>query len=69
MLFTYLWSDVYTYLTTFSSFKDGEKLLSKKERDILSGLTLQAIVGIEDPVREQVRLKRKPAMIFHTYFL
>lgn len=35
-------------------FQDGEGLLKKRESEILSGLTLQGIVGIEDPVREQV---------------
>jgi len=38
------------------SLKDGEKLLSKREKDVLQDLVLQAVVGIEDPVREQVRL-------------
>jgi len=38
------------------SLKDGEKLLSKREKEILQDLILQAVVGIEDPVREQVRL-------------
>jgi len=36
------------------TLSDGEKLLETREREILSQLTLQGIVGIEDPVREQV---------------
>ena len=38
-----------------SYISDGEKLLEKKEIEMLSNLTLQGIVGIEDPVREQVQ--------------
>ncbi|XP_078369225.1 plasma membrane calcium-transporting ATPase 4-like isoform X2 [Oculina patagonica] len=41
-------------LTTKNISSEGEELLSKREKEILSGLTLQGIVGIEDPVREQV---------------
>lgn len=40
--------------TKYISFEDGEELLKKKESEILSSLTLQGIVGINDPVREQV---------------
>ena len=34
---------------------DGEKLQDRNEKDLLTNLTLQGIVGIEDPVRDQVK--------------
>jgi len=53
------------------SLKDCEKLLNKREKEILQDLILQAVVGIEDPVREQVRLKlafQVPAWLNETSF-
>lgn len=33
----------------------GEKLQDRNEEDLLTNLTLQGIVAIEDPVRDQVK--------------